>query len=204
MPRFRTRRMSRRPRRRRRRRGRRRRLALDPERKDVAGTVVGQTISTAGAIFHINAANEGINPEDRIGRQALWLSATANMTFKMGTASGVPNSLRIWLIVDKNPNGVLITLADFLESPTAATISNRNLDNRNRFKVMWTRRFTMDADHRVRNLSFFKNFRIISRHSGGGAGIADVQNGAIYLIFASDQAADLPVLDFSRRVRFVG
>lgn len=195
---------------RRRRRGRgrmvrRRRVALDPERKSSTLTIIGQTINSAGAIFHINIAEEGLGPGNRIGRQALWVSAQSQMNFTIGAAATIPSVIKVWLILDKQPQTNVITLDDFLNQPAAATVSSRNLDNINRFKVMWTAKFHLQVFIPSVEKKFFKSFRFKSRYNAAGGMIAQMENGALYVIMVSDTPlANLPMVDFQTRCRFVG
>lgn len=191
-------------RRRRPRMRRRRRLALDPERKDNTTVIAAQTIPSTGTIILLNGVATGANPDQRIGRQALWLSASGQMNFNLGAAALVPQAIKVWLILDRQPQGIAMVMADFLDTATLPTISARNLENTARFKVLWTRRIVLQAFIPSKLMTVFKPMRITSRHFSTLPGIANMSTNALFLIFASDVAVALPTVDFTLRLRFVG
>lgn len=183
---------------------RRRRVALDPERKDNTTVSAGQAISSAGAIINLNGVSAGTVSNQRIGRQALWLSATSQMNFNLGAGATVPAAVKMWLILDRQPQGVVMTMTQFLATATLPTISARNLENTARFKVLWTRRIVLQAFFPTKLVKFFKPLRFTSRHSATLPGVANMTTNALFIIFASDQVANLPTVDYTLRLRFVG
>lgn len=190
-----------------RRRGRRRMSRrLDPERKDVVenqGTIL---LNTGGLRTILNGVPSGVDPGNRIGRQAMFLSITGQFKFLFGTGAVVPQNVRMWLVHDSQPDGVLLTLGDLLGDVTAPTVSLRNMDKTRKLRVLWTRKFCLDVFRPCRTVTMNRKFRIISRYNGPGAGVAPLISGALVMVIVADTLAGPidPTVQYQTRTRFVG
>lgn len=207
MPRFRTRRMSRRRPRRRRRRGRmvRRRLVMDPERKDVTTTLV-IPIPNIGAFFSLTDIDQGVTTTSRIGRQAVITGVNATMEFTGGATLIQGLRVRIMLVLDKTPAGAQFSVQNMFADAALPTVSLRNLDQTRRLRVLWSKLIRFDAGLPSRNVTLNKNLRVTTRYAGTGAGINNVISNGLTLFIISNVAilAEQPVMAISVRTRFVG
>ncbi len=207
---FRRRRRGRRPRRRRRmnrrsftsRRGRA--LVLDPERK--FGDLNSGVPSTVdGTILFLNNIGGGSANTQRIGVQVINTSSLimANVDMANGTT---PATVKMWLVLDKSPNGELVTFNEFLATGLLKTTFPRNLGHTLRLQVLWTRTMSFDVFNANKHVKMFKRLRFKSRWLGALNGIANLQSGALYLLHASDiaAAANPPFIELSHRLRYVG
>ncbi len=204
---------------RRRRRGRRRRrmtrrsfrsrrprraLVLDPERKfgDIDQSLA---VTSTGTVLLLNNLAAGDGANQRIGIQHINLSSlfTATMDIAVGI---LPATMKIWLVWDTQPNGLLMTIGDLLATALIPVNSPRNLDNTLRLKVLWSRKFTFDIFNQIKKFTKFKSMQRKTRWIDVNNGIANLRSGALYLVFASDIAVanGPPVCDFTHRLRFVG
>lgn len=206
---FRRRRRRTRPRRRGRFSGRRpmrrtRRVTLDPERKTLS-LAVGATASTTARIDFLNGCPQGITQNDRIGRQSVNIGWTCRFT---ATINGTdPVFIRIMLVSDSQPDGAPPLLGQILENPGLPAVSTRNLDTRQRFRMLWQKTFSLEVfNDTARYFNVNKSFRITSRWDGPGGNIGDCQSGAIFLIMVSTLAVanTPPSVTFNSRLRFVG
>ncbi len=204
----------RRPRRRRRfnrrRRFRRRRMvALDPERKTVE--VVGTNISlfSTGSTFPINLVSQGVDFDERIGRQMLCVSNLISYTLTINLTSVFPVEVRTALIHFKQPNGTELTLADVWDDiggGASAVMAHRNLDNVGRFKILWTRIHRLSLDKQTLVMSKFRPLRVIARYDNPIGIVANLQSGGLWFVAISttNLTANAPTITVNSRTRFVG
>ncbi len=192
---------------------RRRRLTLPVERKFLDTVIQGTFPADAANVapFLLNTAPQGIDAQSRQGFMSTAVSLFLNLTMTVTGGSAAQN-YRVILVIDNSPQGVELTTQDFLENsnPVPAAIvvvqSLRNLSNTRRARVIMDRRFTTtNARNNVR-LQKFMNFRIQTRYVGVGSAIINVDSGALWLFFISDQfiAGSPPAFALQARVRFVG
>jgi len=167
------------------------------------GTPLVVSITTP-RVIPLNVCSEGTDPDDRIGRQAKFLSVTIRLTVSdNATRAG----FRLMLVLDKQPNGVLATAANLLsDSVNDPENSLLNLNNNKRFKLLhswWTL-----LDNNVKLQQHHKHFRKLgfsTRYNGAATGIGTLTTNALLLFMVSNVATinTLPV-DYHIRVRFVG
>jgi len=199
----------RRPRRRRRRRPRRRfrrrmRSRLDPEKKNHDFNLIDANMNPAGTSVHMNDIPQGITENDRIGRQALMLSIFLKFNCKLGAGATIPAAVRVWLLVVKQPAGIVPTIGDFLQTVALPTTSPRSLNQLGQFKVIWTKRMTLDIFNPIRQGVAFKRMRLKTRWIGLNGTAADTETGSVWLIWASDAGVNPPTITFSTRLRYTG
>lgn len=182
--------------------------------------------NSQSAFFLLNGMALGTSSEQRVGRvikcKSLWLRCHWS-TVDPSVAAVPQNPIHIRTIVvwDRNPNGVSAPLAASLIYKTVIHVGNpyfmprspRNLDNRDRFTVL------LDTDDTINpngdSTRFYEKYLKLDRvprttfNSGGGATLADVSSGALYLILVSDQrdatattAVYRPWVAFNSRVRY--
>ncbi len=207
---FRRRRITRRrPRRRRlrrfRRRRRRRMVALDPERKflDIAFSI---TVDNVGVTSHMNPVGQGVNQNQRIGLQHL------NVSFQMSwqviiNPTPVPTNYKMVVLWDTQADGALAQPSEFWvgTSGANAALGMRELNNALRFKTIWSKKLTVDAEHPIRRGEMMRRFRVKTRWLTDGLNIANVASMPLIFLAVSDQVGtSAPLLSVFTRLRFVG
>jgi len=202
---FRRRKRFRRRRRPRRRRRARKRLSIDPERKFIDNSFSTEISIDAPQIVHINPAIQGVGDNQRLGYQALTLSSVISVILR--SQSAAPNvSWKMWLIHDRLPSGVVMTLPDFLSAVTFPTVSPRNLRTVKRFKVLWAKRKTMTLANTAMMFTISRSHRILTKYVNVGGTIGSTESGALMFVAVSDElaAGNPPLMTVSFRVRFTG
>jgi len=166
---------------------------------------------TTGTVTALNLCNEGTGVSQRVGRKICMKSVQVRGWITQETAQQ-PCMVRIMLVWDKQVNGVIATIAEILSAATSNSFMN--LDNRERFVVIKDKHYTLGtrnstsgtavADKSVSEpINIYKklpegSFTIFD---GTGAGIADINTGALYLVTIGS-AADAGLAVLATRVRY--
>lgn len=177
---------------------------------------------TAGKISNTSSLiliGQGVTESTRIGRKAVIRSIGWRGQLELIAQStvGLPNSVRVMLIQDKQCNGaapLVATTAGVLASANYQSFNN--LANKGRFKVLMDKTYAMnvigsagdgtsnDAAAVERNFTFFKKCNIPIEYSGTAspAVITEVRTNNIFgLLIAGDAGANIK-LDSKFRFRF--
>lgn len=181
------------------------RNTFKPEYKLTQGDWTGGNLPSfvgGGYIQLLNACTLGTDNFNRIGRRIkvtqimfrahAWMSPVANIN---GTA------FRIMVICDRQPNGAVFTLADLLSNQGNATTAFNNLDNRDRFKVLWDKHDSLGGFTQAAPSSNSKNYNVYlsgkklpneeTTYKGNAGTIADIATCAYYIVAFADTASTL-------------
>lgn len=163
--------------------------------------VAGDPSTVTGAIVLLNGIAQGTDYNARIGRMGFWKTIT--MRLKFGPANevnyGVPLAqfVRVLLVVDAQPNGVVMTAAQLLQTPSTQAMAN--LDNRNRFTILMDKLIKIDpltsgatptAGYRGPALvKVYKKMSLTTTYSQTTATIGSIASNALYLVLLGDNAS---------------
>lgn len=188
----------------------------NPELKYVDNAANDQGILAGGSLVLMNGVATGTDVTNRVGRKIMMknMRVYVNMFNAGGTAQSYPIGVsgKISLVYDSQPNGGA--------APTYTTIyktahpgSPLNLDNRDRFKVLWTKNFvitsytiaasnlTAGSPTNVTRAGYKKcNLPVIFGGIGNTQG--DIQTGAVYLTAVVD-ANNGAAFDYNVRIRYI-
>lgn len=177
--------------------------------KKVSDTSAGVVqVNTTGVITLLHLPVLGSDYNQRVGRKTLVKSIyirgrvlTEASNQVIGTAV-LTTSLqaRMILLVDKQPNGAAPAVTDVLV--TAEPASQLNLNNRDRFSILKDKQWSFDPysyttasgvasmSRQIYSLKCYKkcNVETIFNSTNGGT-IADINSGAIYLMWIGSGAA---------------
>lgn len=171
-------------------------------------------IPTAGEIFFLNPLQAGTGITDRIGRKCMMKSLLLRLGLYPSTTNSAPSGtiVRALIVYDAQNNSSAAgpNVSDILM--TATWDSSMNLDNRERFKILWEKMFTVAATTYTtgalsagspRPIAYEKwrkmNLPVI--FSGVGAGTADIATGAVYMLLIAN-INNTVVRDWRTRIRF--
>lgn len=154
-------------------------------------------LDTTGSVTLVSGVATGTDFTNRIGRKVCWKSILLQgYITPQGTASG-PGLGRVMLVYDSQPNGALPAVTDVLL--TAHATAPMNLNNRDRFRIIWDKRVVIGAfnsattvaiaDMTSRDVRKYKKINLESIFDGTTAAIADVQSGSIFLLTIGTNAA---------------
>lgn len=172
------------------------------------------SVPAAGGLTLLNGCAPGTGPSQRIGRRIKMKSCIIRMTAAADAAGAVvfQGRVKFWLIVDTQSNALAATFADVF-SGTALQLANAvaNLDNRDRFKVLWKRSVPLGqgGDSTQAQIEANVPLRVMTTYNAGTAGtIADIQTNALYLCAAYAQGGNTaaptnpPRFSYTLRVRY--
>lgn len=159
--------------------------------------------NTGGWLIVCNAPPTGTQLQERIGRKIQIKSILVNAVWRLGSSiaeATIPVAIRTMVVWDKNPNGVLPLASDILQTVLhvgnsyAQPHSPNNLNNRDRFRVLYDYRSTLTPNGDSLKVidKYIKCEGSTVFNGGSGAGIGSVSTGALYVLHVSDAAQNVP------------
>jgi len=184
------------------------RFPMNGENKTIDIAVGTVQANTTGTITLLNGCIQGTDFNQRIGRKILlksvyirgFVRSEASATMVLGAIAS--QQVRMILVVDTQPNGVVFAITDLLVSASPA--SQLNLNNRDRFMVICDKTWVLDPyalnnvattsfasmSNQIKPLKKFKKLNIETIFNAGNAGtIGDMNSGALYLVWIGTEAA---------------
>jgi len=149
--------------------------------------------TTAGTVTLLNGIAQGTDISNRIGRKFCLKSSLLRLAVYPNSATTLQQGdiVRVMLLYDAQPNGVIATVADVLDGFTWE--SGMNLNNRDRFKVLMDKTFAMNpvvytagaltaGSPQLRVMKKYKKMNLDVINSGSAATIGSIQTGALLLL----------------------
>ncbi len=161
------------------------------------------TVIDTGLVILLNATVVGDDFDNRDGRQIRFKSVQYAINV-IQHPTAVSTITRIMIVLDKQPNGVLMVIADLLTSG-GNTLDFRNLNNRKRFVIVSDVIVTQsDTANTTDYRSLYKqmDFKTVYDDSNAGS-IADIETNALFMILLSSEAANGPTVQVETRCRFI-
>lgn len=162
------------------------------------------TVSSTGSLAILNGMTKGDNVDNREGREirckALQFLFKSNLN-----VSAVHTTIRYMFIIDKAPNGSILTAAEILDNVSLPTSSLKNLDTRKRLIILKDALINLSTTGVAeKSMKIYLPMNMLTVFNSGNAGtIADIESGALYLFMISDEATYLPTVTFNYRLRFI-
>lgn len=173
------------------------RRSLVPYKEDgyVDLAVASYNMDTTGSIALIATVPQGSSVSQRVGKKILWKSMQIRGNVYAGTTAIIPTGT--WMIVyDRRPTGSLPAITDILVSANQNSFTNDS--NAGRFKILKRMDYqfvgagnvgtSSDPADVVNEYLKLKNLPCVFKAAGTGA-IADIEEGALYLITVGSNAA---------------
>lgn len=182
-------------------------------------------VSTTGAFALLNGCIQGTDYTNRIGRKIMLKSlyirgiVASDVGVTMTSpAITVAQQARMIIFCDNQPNGATPAVLDLLNNAT--TVSQLNLNNRDRFKILVDKTFVLDpivynttatqsvaaATNQIRQYKKFKKLNMETIYNSGNAGtVGDMNTGALWLFWIGSQAVGVgtdATATWTCRVRF--
>lgn len=172
--------------------------SLYPEMK-YDDNAVSANISATGATTLVLTVAQGSDNTDRIGRKITAKAIHYNLqvaasTVDLANASFPENadSIRVSLVYDKQPNGVLGTYNQVYNANNSATtpFALRNMDYIDRFDVLATDLVPICATGpNIGSIARYVPCSLETRYDGTGATIADIESGSYFLAYGDINTA---------------
>lgn len=186
------------------------------ELKSIDVSVSAGDITSSARVTLLSGVAQGTDYTNRIGRKIMFKSMLLRWVGlpKVVASGSDPDGdvVRILCVQDLQSNGSAITASDVLQ--TASVIAPMNLNNRDRFKVLFDKTVTTNAWQYSAGSAinggspggkFFKKYKrlfgpqIFGNTSGG---FADITSGAIWLLEIGTQATVSIQGQWYSRIRF--
>lgn len=190
-----------------------RRAIANKETGFVDLAVANYPMDTTGSVTLIATVAQGASVNQRIGKKALWKSLQARGQSFNGTTATI-NDVAYIIVYDRRPTGALPSVTDILVSANAVAFNNDA--NSGRFKILKrvdqilcgnNAAAANQLENMAKSEDFFldlKGLQVCYKAAGTGA-IADIEQGALYLVTVGSAAAGTAAatLAISFRTRFV-
>lgn len=161
---------------------------------------------TTGAILLLNGIARGDDYNTREGRQIWMHHMELRIQFSVTGATGIDQTQRCLLVLDTQPNGVALTVANVLES--ASTLAYPTLEYRNRFKILMDHAISLNASAEAGSHTFMKRyFKLlypVTFNAGNAGTIADIATNSLYFISLGSSAPGVTAgaITVASRIRF--
>lgn len=181
------------------------------EQKVIDSGTQNTNFSAAGAVGLMNGVALGTDYTDRIGRKIVLKSIFMKFTIQPSTTSCPSgDSVRLLVVYDSQTNGAAPAVGDILNSATH--IAPMNLNNRDRFKVLFDKHMTTEGNaftagaitagaSTPKFTKFYKKLDHEMIFQGTAATVGSIATGAIWLLLINLQG-NLTNVYYNCRVRF--
>jgi len=152
--------------------------------------------TTTGTINLMNGIGAGTDITQRVGRKATMKSVMLRYFINALTTTSATQGdvVRVMLVLDMQTNGALPAVGDILQ--TVALNSALNLNNRDRFKILYDHWVTMNANTytagalvagspTIKHLKVYKKISSDIIFSGTANTIGSIATGGLYLVTVS-------------------
>jgi len=146
-------------------------------------------VLTATNVIGLNLLAEGTDYTNRISRKVHVVSVQIRAT--INSNGTVPCNVREMCVYDMQPNGAVPAITDILDTGTVNTYALSaplNLNNRDRFRVVWDKLHRLDDSYNAKNVNYYKKCNYETVFNAAGAGVATVTSGALWWFAVSDVA----------------
>lgn len=167
---------------------------------------------TTGTVTLLNGVATGTDFTDRIGRKIMMKSIyIQGFCYPVDTTTA-DTLARLIVVYDTQPNGAAPTIANVLK--TANSISQTNLDNRDRFRIIYDKRFAIPTINNTATQTYsygankvvklYRKCNLETQFNNTGATITAITTGSLYMITIGNQTANAGgKFALSTRIRFV-
>lgn len=184
----------------------------DHEKLNQDGLASGNfTVIATPAQILMNGVGRGTGSAGYQGREYFMTSLLVSGSLYRDPLSADDHfvTCRIMLVYDKLPAGLAFGTGDLLNQDSLASASTyiqatapRQIDTKKRFTVLYDSIFNLDLYHpgKVWKRMIRINKKTIT--SAGGATVADIEIGSLYLLIFSSATVTEPIFDFTSRLFF--
>lgn len=172
--------------------------------------IANYPLDTTGSVTLLATVPQGTSVNQRVGKKIMWKSIQCRGQVYAGTTATL-NDCAFLLVYDRRPVGALPVVTDILVSAAAAAMNNDA--NSGRFRILKRSDFRLIGNSTtpvVDSVSMDADFYLpvkkpcVFKAATTGA-IADIEEGALYLVTVGNQAAGntAAVASLAFRTRFV-
>lgn len=174
---------------------------VNVERKYLDSTF-NTTVSTTENFQLLNGMTQGTSGITRTGQSIKIVSCFVRFYMTMNSAA-TTTQVRIFILKDSQPNAAVPTAANLLQDSTNI-LSPLLIAFGRRFKIFYDRMIRLDTNKLNQELKYYLRLRFHTEYGTGNTGtISDISKNSLYIMLVSDQAVNLPTVQFWARVRFI-
>jgi len=174
---------------------------IKPEIKTVDTVIASSVVTATPQFFLLNGTQQGTGTFNRIGTKVNLRSLQFRGSYEPQAAQAFCDSLRILVVWDKNANKTIPTFADIIQSKSQdGTVTSliddmRNIDNTERFKMIYDQEFYLPAvaaSPFTTNfnsdfqgvIDWYKKLNLPTQYTGTAnpAVVAQITSGSLYMI----------------------
>lgn len=156
--------------------------------KSVTTTLTG-VLDTTGGVQLLNGLAQGSDFTNRIGRKLLMKALYIRLQI-VPAATPTSQTNRVLIVYDRQTNGADPLITAVLDSANPAALMN--LNNRERFRVIWDYSFATAVNGQTTKLvkKFIRFKRGLDvQYQGTTAAVADVTTGGLFCVTTGNQTA---------------
>ncbi len=179
---------------------------VNVEFKEINTQRNGASLSTTISITTPSILAQGDLKTQRGGNKVRFKSIHRKGFFSLH-ASATTSMVRLMIVLDKQCNGAVFSIADLLEDSTVgdSIVSPRDVDNMNRFVVLSDKTYKLadGGGNQLIQFNIYKRINLPIRYDGTGATVANMTSNALYLVSFSNEATNTPIITDFCRIRFI-
>jgi len=168
---------------------------------------IGASPPLTGTFMLLNGCARGSDINQRDGRSILNKSFELKVDIKQNSANTAGTHVRLIFFLDKMPQTATPALGDLLDTSAGSDPCTqlRNLTNRKRFVILKDKHIVVDPYNTTAQFEYYRKLGTHTIFGSGNAGtIADIQEGALFLLALSDAATNKePNVTGNWRIRFI-
>ncbi len=175
---------------------------INVERKFIDKSA-GITVDDSGTFVSLPLASQGVGASNREGDSIKVVSLLIRLSWAI-SQSATSSGLRTIVVIDKQPNGALPSIASLLQTTNFPLSSPLNLDNKRRFKILCDRVQVASITGKQQFvLNKYLKTQTHVRYGSNAGTVADVNTNNIFVLLISDEATNLPIVDYYFRTRYI-
>lgn len=180
------------------------RSVLNPERKfvDVDGGGGAFAVSNTGFVTYLSGIAQGDGVNSRDGNSVKTSDMLFRFAFTLDPAATVPCRVRMILFIDTDNLGTVPAVNDVLQTVSALSALERTTQSGGRFKILADRIMSLTLIKSSITGKIYKKLGHHLKYGGTTSAGADAREGAVFVLFISDQAANDPSVSYNSRIKY--
>lgn len=168
------------------------------DKVNVLGAAV--TVSNAGGVVPLDTIAAGVGRDDRVGNKVNFVGAECRFRITLNSAGAAEQHVRAMIVCDlQQLNSTTPTVAQILNSDI---MSGEALAYKGRFKVLFDKQVILCKSGDTGAVWNWKvPMNIITEWNANTSG--QVMRNGVSLLLISDQAANLPLVNYNIRMKFM-
>ncbi len=179
---------------------------LNVEIKNFDVTQTAIALGTSPDIVQLSNIPSGDTTNSRDGSQCKMVGLELNFHLQQNSSAIAATFIRLMVVLDKQTNQAIYDIADLLEDTSVNDIitSPRNLDNKNRFVILYDRIFVLSKGGT--NGAVVRKYikkEVLLRYDASTPSIADLTQNSLSFVQFNSEGTNVPSITFFSRLRFI-